>query len=386
MLSTDVLLTAVAACVLLVFVVPTVAITVGENSAANDVHLEPTSQYATIQDNQLELDLEELNKDAITTADVFTIAITDTDVQRVWIENDVEGLEFYAGNDPTAEIARAIPIEPSAGETIHVGVAVDTHVTHTGTETFTVHVRYDDGEDDEDEEDDENETPQGVTLESLAVSPTNLEAGESVTVEGTYRNENDTAKRHTAKLTVDGTVIDSRTVEIESGETRTVSFERVMQWPGDYDVGLDGAASERVTVTGSGAEIGDASVADIELTKGDRTTISATVENPTNEPVERTLELAVDGIVVDTRTVIVQPGTERTVTFERQFDAPGTYDLAISGVDAGSVTVSEPEPFPIRNRQLSAATTAALAPPLTMGILFLGAAANRRWAIVSSEY
>nr|WP_226377458.1 CARDB domain-containing protein [Haloterrigena turkmenica] len=371
--------------------IPTAALTLGGGQPVDErkhLHLAPSDgtngQYAVIDDDKITLNLEALNDRAITTAgDVFTITIADNDVQRVWIENDIEGLEFYSGNDPTAEITESSPIEPSASDTISVGVAVDTHVAHAGTETFTVHVRYDDDEDDEDDEDNENETPESVSLESLTVTPTSLETGESVTIEGTYRNGNDTAKRHTAKLTVDGTVVDSQTIEIAGGETRTVTFERELQWPGSYDIGIDGAASERVTVTGPGIEISEASVTDAELTRGDRTTVSATVRNPTNEPVERTLELAVDGIVVDTRTVVVQSGTERTVTFERQFDVPGTYDLSISGVDAGSVTVSEPEPHPIRDRQLSAATTAALAPPLTMGALLLGVAANRRWAIVS---
>lgn len=375
----------------LTLVIPTAALTLGGGQPVDErkhLHLAPSDgtngQYAVIDDDKITLNLEALNDRAITTAgDVFTITIADNDVQRVWIENDIEGLEFYSGNDPTAEITESSPIEPSASDTISVGVAVDTHVAHAGTETFTVHVRYDDDEDDEDDEDNENETPESVSLESLTVTPTSLETGESVTIEGTYRNGNDTAKRHTAKLTVDGTVVDSQTIEIAGGETRTVTFERELQWPGSYDIGIDGAASERVTVTGPGIEISEASVTDAELTRGDRTTVSATVRNPTNEPVERTLELAVDGIVVDTRTVVLQSGTERTATFERQFDVPGTYDLSISGVDAGSVTVSESEPHPIRDRQLSAATTAALAPPLTMGALLLGVAANRRWAIVS---
>ncbi|WP_339105654.1 CARDB domain-containing protein [Haloterrigena salinisoli] len=392
MITPRILLVVATICFLFALVVPTAAITVGESPTTDSVILEPTdTQYGTVDDGEIRLNLEALNDRAITTAnDVFTVTITDDAVERVWIENDVEGLEFYQYDDPTAEITESSPLEPSAGDTISVSVAVDTRVAHAGTETFTVHVTdEDDGDDPDDGDDtdtddrtDENDTTNGVTLESLTVDPTSLEAGESITVEATYRNRGDATKQHTATLTVDGTVVDSRTVEIGGGETRTVTFERELQWPGSYDVGVDGAGSERVTVTGPSVEIGEATTADAELTRGDRTTVSATVRNPTAESVERTLELAVDGIVVDRRTVVVRPGAEQTVTFERQFDAPGTYDLSISGVDAGSVTVSEPEPPLIRDRQLSAATTAALAPPLAMGVLFLGVAANRRWAIV----
>ena len=386
---------------------PTVAVTLSDSDqidGSDGIELSSSSQYATVDNRKLAVDLESLNDRAITTAnDVFAITVNDDAVERVWIENDVEGLTFYERNDPTAEISESSPLEPGAGDTVRVGVAVDTHVAHTGTETFTVHVRYgnesagDGGEgggtggepgnggDPGDGNGSDDGTENEVVLESLSVTPTTLEAGETVTVEATYRNEGSETKRHAATLTVDGTAVDGRTLEIEAGEARTVTFEREMQWPGRYDVGVDDAAGERVTVRGPAPEVSAATISNAELTAGDRTTVAATVRNPTNERVERTLELAVDGIVVDTKTVVVGPNTERAVTFDRRFDAAGTYDLSVSGVDAGTVTVSDSDPFPIRNRQLSAATTAALAPPLAMGFLFLGAAANRRWAIVSTR-
>ncbi|SDK81557.1 CARDB domain-containing protein [Natronorubrum texcoconense] len=375
--STKILLTAAAACFLLALAVPTVAITVGENTASDDVVLEPTSQYASLDDNdELQLDLEKLNNQAHTTFDdVFSITVNDNAVERVWIENDITGLEFYQGGDQSDTLTESNPLEPSAAETTNIGVAIDTHIAHSGTETFTIHVEYEDEEEDDDH-------PSGIELTSFEVEPTKLETGENVTANATYENVGRTTKETTAQLTVDGTVVDTETLEIGPGENESAVFERQMQWPGRYEVGIDGIASETVTVEGPPIDVLEASVTTTEITAGDSATIEATVSNPTEQRVQRTLELAVDGIVVDTRTVPIDPNGETTVTFERQFDDAGTYNIAISGVEAGSVTVTEPATIAIQNRELSAAATAALAPPMAMGFLFLGIAANRRWAFV----
>ncbi|ELY45005.1 CARDB domain-containing protein [Natronorubrum sulfidifaciens] len=378
--STKILLTAAAACFLLALAVPTVAITVGEDTAADDVVLEPTSSYTTIEDGELRLDLEKLNDRAITHADeVFTIAVNDNAVEDIWIENEVDGLEFYADGDRSATVSASNPLEPTAGQTTSIGVAVDTHLAESGTETFTVHVRYEADEEDDDEDDE----PTDVELESVELDATTVETGDSVTVNATYRNDAVLPRQRTATLTVDGVVVDTTQFEIGPGETTSVIFERELQWPGTYEIGVDGQTTA-VSVEGPPIDVLDVSVADSELTAGETTTVEATVSNPTESQVERTLELAVDGIVVDTRTVTIEPNSERTVTFDHRFDEPGTYSIAVSGVDSGTVTVSEATATSIQDRELSAATTAALAPPMAAGFLFLAAAANRRWAFVSS--
>ncbi|WP_436346021.1 CARDB domain-containing protein [Natronorubrum sp. FCH18a] len=375
MWSSKTLLIAAIACFILALAVPTVAITVGEDTAADDVVLEPTSQYASLNENdELQLDLEALNDQAMTTFDdIFTITVNDDSVERVWISNDIAGLEFYDGTDPTAEISESNPLEPSAGDTPNVGVSVDTTESYEETETFTIHVQY---------EDEDEDHPTGIELTTLEVDPTTLETGTNVTANATYENVGRTTKETTARLTVNGTVVDTQTLEIPPGETKSVVFERRMQWPGTYKIGVDGVASESVTVEGPPINVLEASITDTDLTAGDRATIEATVSNPTDQRVQRTLELAVDGIVVDTKTVPIAPNGETTIAFERQFDDAGTYDIAVSGVEAGTITVAERTSIAIQNRELSAAATAALAPPMAMGFLFLGIAANRRWAFV----
>ncbi|MFB1064759.1 CARDB domain-containing protein [Natrinema sp. H-ect4] len=350
---------------------------IGESGDTRGVILEPANgpngKYASLDEDGIAIDFQKLNDRSITRADdVFTISVTDDDVERIWIENDVSGLSFYRGDNPTNTISRSNPLEPTPGSTTSIGVAVDTHEAVSGTETFTVVAQYED----------EDEIESDIDGSNLSVSPTNVEAGETVTVNATYRNNGDGWGTETARLTVDGTVVDQRTIALSSGEEETVSFERRMEWPGTYDVGIEGLGHQSVTVEGPQVEVSSATIDDATITAGETATVRATVRNPSDRSLERTLELAVDGIVVDTRTVSIPANGERTVTFERRFAAAGTYEVGVSGVSAGTVTVEEPGPFSIQNRELSAATTAALAPPATAGLLALAVVANRRWAVL----
>ncbi|APX97932.1 CARDB protein [Natronorubrum daqingense] len=370
MVSPKAIWTVVAACVVLTLAVPTVAITMDEDTASDDVILEPTTSYASVTDEgELEVDLERLNERAVTTFDdVFTISVGDDAVSRVWIE-DVEGLTFYENGNQHAELSESSPLEPEAGESARIGVSIDTHVDHAATETFTVHVEY---------EDDDGKSTGVVTLEDLEVEPETVETGENVTVNATYENVGERTKTTDAELTVDGTVVDSESVTVSPGDTETVHFERQLEWPGETELGVDGVEHETVLVDGPPVDVLEASVVDTELAAGETGEIEATVSNPTDKPVERTLELAVDGIVVDTQTVALESASEQTVTFEHEFDGEGTTPVAVSGVDAGTVTVDEPT-FEIQNRELSATTMAALAPPMAASLLVIATVANRRW-------
>lgn len=370
--------------------VPTIAITVGEDTTTDDVVLKPVgAEYATLEDSELVLEFAALNDRAETTfAEVFTVEVGENadDVETMWIDHDLEGVTFYADGSAITNDSR---LELAAGDTKTVGVSVDTRIAQATTETFTVTVQYADNETEPDQfaggsggaSDSSSSPSPAIERADLTVSPTTADTGDTVTVTATYRNVGDAPGQTTAQVTVDGIVVDQRTIVLEPGEERTVTFERTMDWSGTHEIGISGAGSQSVTVGGPPIDVVNASVDRTTVTTGDATTVRATVTNPTDRGVDRTLEVAVDGIVVDSRAVSIPANSERTVTFERELETPGTYEIAVSGVSAGEVTVEESGGFSLQNRELSPATTAALAPPATAGLLFLAVAANRRWSI-----
>ncbi|MFC4249150.1 CARDB domain-containing protein [Natribaculum luteum] len=351
---------------------PTAAIPL-EHDATGAVVLEPSSSsngtYATLESGELEVDFERLNDDAVTTANaVFTITATD-DVGAVWIDHEVAGVAFYRGSDPTATIDASSPLELSAGDTAAVGVAVDTHVATDASESFSVHVRYAD--------DDEDDASSSLEVTDLEVSPTVLDPGDAVTVRATYANDDDDVTRTTiAELTVDGRVVDEQVVTVRPGETETVAFERPIVRTGSVRVGV-GGVFRTVVVSHPDVAVTDVTLAADRIPPGESIVVTATFENEGNASLEATGELAVGGAVVDTHAFALSPGEATTVTFEWRPTEPGTYDVAVDGVDAGTVTVVESS-VSVGNRELASATVVAVVPPAMVASLFLLGAVSRR--------
>ncbi|WP_255170672.1 CARDB domain-containing protein [Natrononativus amylolyticus] len=343
----------------------------------NPISLEPTSQYATTENGDLELKLDRLNDDAVTTADdVFTVTATDDAVERIWLEHDVDGLTLY--DESGTPVDGSSPLEPTPGEPISIGVAVDTHVASDAREEITFTVEYA-----EDDDDSDSRAAEQVSLEPPAVtlSGTDLEAGDTLSVTATLENPGERTAVVPVELTVDGVVVDRTTVVVGPGETETVEFERSMDLAGTFEVGI-GDHTETVTVSeptgGANVTVDDATLESETVRPGEPVVATATFENHGDEAGDVFAEFAVGGIVLETQALALEPGEERTVTFERPLAEEGTYEVAISGVEAGEVTVTQPL-LSAGSRELASSMGVAVAPPAVLGLLFAAGAVRRRW-------
>ncbi|GAB3020258.1 right-handed parallel beta-helix repeat-containing protein [Natronobiforma cellulositropha] len=86
----------------------------------------------------------------------------------------------------------------------------------------------------------------------------------------------------------------------------------------------------------------DASVSETDVVEGDDVTITADVENAGDAAGEYTAALEIDGSGVATETVSVDAGETESVSFTHAFDTAGAYDVTVDGVEAGTVSVTEP--------------------------------------------
>lgn len=356
--------------------VPTTAVTVSDEFPEGIV-LEPTSPYTTTDDGELELDFDALNDRAKSTFDdVFAITVTDDSVEQVWLTDEPTGVQFYQKSDSDAVIDETTPLEPTTGETTTIGVAIDTHEATSSSETLSVHVEY--------EDDDEDAGSADIELLEMATVDQTVAAGETLTVRATYENHGDTSGTTVAQLIVDGVVVDERVVHVGAGETETVTFERTMQQSGTFEVGVDDREPTTVTVQPLDEPAPDFDVTEAHLEhdtidQGESVAVTAAVENTGNASGEFLAELAVGGIVVDDRYVDLEPNESTAVTFEWRFDGPGTYDVAASGLEAGTVTVDESGGYEVLNRELDPASLAVVGPPAAVGMLFVAGTVRRRW-------
>lgn len=372
--STKILLTASAVCFLVALAAPTVAMTVGEDPASNEVVLEPVDErYASIENGQLELSVNAYGENAQSTiVDVFTITVGEDaeHLEAVWIDHDVEGVQFYADGDPDAEITEESRLEPAAGEDVDVGITVDSSLAQAGTETFTIHVLYEDDED-------IDRAPANIELVDVGISPADPRVGDTVVVTATYQNTGGLAGEEVVEVTAGGTVVGSGTVLVPAGGTETITFQWTPGEAGEYAVGV-GGESRTVTVAEvdeplPAIEVTAVELAAEEIELGEAVVATATLENRGNATGGTTAQLAVGGGVVDTHAVELEPGESVTVTLAWTPAQSGSYDVSVNGVGAGTVTVleEESEEVTVTERVLSSPTAAVVAPPLAAGLLLL---------------
>ena len=97
--------------------------------------------------------------------------------------------------------------------------------------------------------------PAEFALSNLAVSPTTVETGETVTVSVTVTNVGEETGSHTAELLVDGSKVDEETVTLEGEASETVEFTDVSGEEGAHTVSI-GDLSGSFTVTAPPEEPG----------------------------------------------------------------------------------------------------------------------------------
>ncbi|WP_276258741.1 PKD domain-containing protein [Haloglomus litoreum] len=133
------------------------------------------------------------------------------------------------------------------------------------------------------------------------------------------------------------------TVHAEPVETETATEDGGGSGGGGSGDGADDSDDDTTaTPAGPALTVVDADLDSARSVVGAPVRATATVENRGGEAGTTTVALTVDGEQVAERRVRVPAGASREVAFERSFDAPGEYEVAVGGVPAGTVTVSEP--------------------------------------------
>lgn len=124
--------------IILGLAMPTGAIVSGvpDEGRTGAVALEPTSDYAGLSGGELVVKFKGVNERATSRFDgVF--AITAREAGAIRLETDIEGVTFYRDGDA---IAPDDHLTLEAGETVSVGLEVDTDDVDPKTGSFTVYV------------------------------------------------------------------------------------------------------------------------------------------------------------------------------------------------------------------------------------------------------
>jgi hypothetical protein len=78
---------------------------------------------------------------------------------------------------------------------------------------------------------------------SLNVEPTEVTAGETVSITAEVSNTGGSEGTYAAVLTVDGATVETKQVTLAAGASQTVTFSLAKDNPGTYEIGVDGLTS-----------------------------------------------------------------------------------------------------------------------------------------------
>lgn len=188
-----------------------------------------------------------------------------------------------------------------------------------------------------------------IRVVDASVSETEITVEDELEVTGTLENEGDRAGTFHAELRIDGSIIDTKEVTVEAGETATVTFAGSFAEPGEYVVSVNDVTAGTVLVELPPAEfeLVDASVSATTVAPGEAVEVTATVENVGGQEGTFTVRLRIDGEVVETQDVTVDADETASVRFVRRFDEPDTYEVAVNDLAVDTIVVAPPAEFEV---------------------------------------
>lgn len=254
--------------------------------------------------------------------------------------SDTQTVEYRI--DDTIEDARSVTLD--GGETQHVTFNWQTELGDAGTYNGTV--LSDDDSASTDVLVDER-APPNFTVDINTTNGPVLE-GEHFRVTATVHNTGRLADTQSIDLQLDGTVVDSRSLTLNEGDSETVTLE----WNTTLgDAGLHGAvvasnndtAFANATVHAEGTLHLSIDQTNSPVVEGNELQVTATVLNTGDTETTQSMTLSIDNDTVDAANLTLPGGESESVTFTWQTEAGdrGEYDAQMTtGDDSETVGVS----------------------------------------------
>ncbi len=255
----------------------------------------------------------------------------------VEVEPDQE--EYEHGTEVTLT---AVPAEESkfvewSGD--ETSIEVEITVTMDEDKTITAHF--------------EKLAPAEFEFSALTVEPEEPELGEEVEISVDVTNVGDIEGEYTVEFYVNDALIDEVDVELEAGETETVSTTYEIEEAGEYHMEAEGLTltidvEDELEPTHFEVEItapGDST----EFDEGDDVTVEYIVENTGDEKGTQNIVFSVDGAEEGTEEVTLESGEDWTGSFSWSADEVGNHTLEIASDDTSdtiSITVEEDDDDP----------------------------------------
>jgi len=191
--------------------------------------------------------------------------------------------------------------------------------------------------------------PAKLELSNLVTSRKEAQVGESITISVTATNVGDEPGEFALELFVNNQKTETKTVQLDGGEAKSVQFEVVEDAEGDYEVRVGAlSASFKVTSEAQSVKPAEFQVTDLtinptEVIAGEPVEISVTVTNVGEATGTYTVNLQIDGEIRDSQDVTLAGQAAETVEFELTETNAGSHTVMVDS-QSGTFTVESLAP------------------------------------------
>jgi oligopeptide transport system substrate-binding protein len=170
--------------------------------------------------------------------------------------------------------------------------------------------------------------PAEFKVASLEITPAAVIAGSTLSINASITNSGEVAGTYTAKLTLDGKLLEEKAVPCAAGATQKVTFTASISASGNHTLEL-GGTRKSFEVASQPFRVKSILAAPVEVLLGATTTVEAEVVNEGTAKDTQTLTLQVNGADTDSQSLTLEAGQGSKVTFKLVRNVAGKYTLKI---------------------------------------------------------
>ena len=174
--------------------------------------------------------------------------------------------------------------------------------------------------------------PASFSIAELAITPDEVQLGESVNVNVTITNDGDLTGSYEVNLQTDEQLVQTKEVTLAGGDSETVSFIITLDTIGEHMInvgGLFGTCEVRAPKVPATFVTSALTLPPDEVGVGESASIKINVTNTGELPGTYELILKVDGQVTDTKEIILAGQESRQVMFVLSRNIAGSYVINI---------------------------------------------------------
>jgi len=183
-------------------------------------------------------------------------------------------------------------------------------------------------------------------ISELSVSPMEVQVNEYVSISVTVENVGIEAGDYIIRVKINGLTEVTETVSVAAGASTIVTFSVAKDEGGIYAVEADGQTDTFTVIAPEPPVPAEFVLSNLvlssgEVSPGESVSVSVEVENIGEESGSYTVELSLDGVIVETDSVALDGGESTSVSFSLSSEDEGDHVVEVDGLSS-SFTVTEP--------------------------------------------